>query len=178
MSQKIKLLLLFIGFFAVPILYTFEFEHFNRTLHVSTLAMIALLIGAAVGIGLGYRWQKTAEDFVGRIRIYAACIISAMLIMPLLASLSNRLLAFRPAQTIQVEFVEESPRYSSRFGVANDKAATASSCITFFYKESELLRIQTRESYFPNAQRGDMVDLPIKKGLWGFEVIPVPQPSG
>lgn len=168
--QTRKLILIALAFVAIPVLYTFEISHLNQTLHAGQMMMIALVIGLVIGIVLGYRLQKNSTDTVERMRTYAACIILSALTLPLLVSLSNRLLSFRPTQRVQVEFVEESPRFSNRFG-AFENAIQPTSYFTFFYKNSELLKIQTSESLFPDAKRGDLVTLPLKRGLWGFEFV-------
>ncbi|MFN7119590.1 MAG: hypothetical protein ACK4TA_22530 [Saprospiraceae bacterium] len=173
-SPPFKLVLVALGFLALPILYSVEIQYFNRTLHAGKLTLIAAIIGAIIGIGLGYWLQKQATDVVGSMRIYALCTIGCTLAMPLLVSLSNRLLHFHPVQNVPVEFVESSPRYSSRFGAASSEAVQPDNYITFFYKEQELLNIHTREALFPAAERGDTVTLPIQKGLWGFEIVVQP----
>lgn len=167
---KLNLILIAVGLFALPICYTFEINYFNLTLHAAKLVVIAIIIGAIVGILLGYRLQKNVTDVVGKMRVYAVCIIGAVLLMPLLLSWSNRFLSFHAVQQVPVEFVEESPRYSSRFGVSAGGRAQADSYITFFYKDQDLLNIHTTNPLFPDATRGDTVILPIKKGLW-FDVV-------
>lgn len=174
MNQTWKILLGALAFIALPVLYAIEFGYLNRTFYAGRMMMIAVIAGLCIGVLLGFRFQKSALDAVGRMRTFAVCIVVPVLTLPLLTSLSNRLLSFHPVQKVQVEFVEESPRYSSRFGAASSEAAQANSYFTFFYKDQELLKIQTRQSLFPEAQRGDTVILPIKKGLWGFEIVAQP----
>ncbi len=172
MTQAWKIALIAIVVITIPVLYTLEVNPLNRTLHADRMMAISLVIGLAIGILLGYYFQKAATEIVGRIRTYAVCIMLSVLVLPLLVSLSNRLLSFQAVENIPIEFIEESPRYSSRFGAY--EAAQADSYVTFFYKAEQLHRIQTPQSIFPNAQRGDQMNLPIKKGLWGFEIVQQP----
>ena len=172
MTQAWKIALIAIAVITIPVFYTLEVNPLNRTLHAGRMMAISLIIGLAIGILLGYYFQKTATEIVERIRTYAVCIMLSALVLPLLVSLSNRLLSFQAVENIPIEFVEESPRYSSRFGAY--EAAQADSYVTFFYKAEQLHRIQTPQSIFPNAQRGDQGKLPIKKGLWGFEIVQQP----
>lgn len=169
-AERLKLLLLAVVLVAIPALYTFEINYLNRTLHAGRMMTVAFLIGLTIGILVGYRLQRKLADAVAKMRTYAACIILSALTLPLFVSLSNRLLSFRSTQRIQVEFVEESPRFANRFG-AFENAIQPTSYSTFFYKNSELLKIQTSESLFPSAKRGDLVILPLKKGRWGFEFV-------
>lgn len=169
-AQSLKLVLLAVVFFAIPVLYAFEINYLNRTLHARQLLLTALVIGWAIGSALGFWWQKKESDSVGKIRIFAACLLLSALVLPLGASMSNRLLSFQAVHVVQVEFVEESPRFSSRFGVG-ENAFQPTSYLTFFYLGDELLKIQTSESLFPNAKRGDLLALSLKKGFWGFELV-------
>lgn len=168
--MKVTLILIVLSFVALPVGYTFEIDDFNRTLHGGRLAQIAFFIGLIGGAGLGFWLQKKVTDTVGRMRILATCIILSVLFMPLLASLSNRLLRFQKPQPASVEFVEESPRFANRFGLS-ENMVEPSSYLTFFYKDTELYKIQTPNALFPNAKRGDIVILPIQKGFWGFEFV-------
>lgn len=167
---KLNLILIAVGVLALPIAYTFEINYFNRTLHAAKLVVIAIVIGAIIGTWLGYRLQKGITDVVGKMRMYAVCVIGTILLMPLLLSWSNRVLSFHAVQQVPVEFVEESPRYASRFGVAAGERAQVNYYIIFFYKDQDLLNIHTTKPLFPDATRGDTVSLPIKKGLW-FDVV-------
>ena len=171
MSQIWKIIVVILALLGLPFLYAIEIEYLNRTLHAGRMMMVALIIGLGIGTFLGYRFQKTATDSVGRIRTYAVSIVLSGLVLPLLVGLSNRLLSFYPVQAVRVEFVEESPRYSNRFGILPDERVQANAYFTFFYKDQSLYKIQTRQSLLPDAQRGDTVTLPMKKGLWGFEFV-------
>lgn len=162
-----------IGIIAIFAVYTFEFQYFNRTLHMRTLAVLAMIVGAGAGAGVAFRLQRLATDWLERVQIFVGCIFAAIILMPLLASLSNRLLSFRATKNIAVEFVEEEPYYGSRFGIRSaDGQAKPSHYRSFIYRDRDLLKIQTRNALFPDASRGDTVLLPIKKGRWGFEFVP------
>ncbi len=174
MSQKWQIIAFVLAFITLPFLYALEMQHWNRVLHAGRLLSIAAVIGLMVGILIGFQFQKKETEAVGRIRAYAVSIVLAVIVCPLLASWSNRLLSFHAVQEVPVEFVEESARYSSRFGASSGESAQTNFYITFFYKEQELLNIHTQESLFPNAERGDTVVLPIKKGLWGIEMVVQP----
>jgi hypothetical protein len=60
MSQKWKIAGIVLAFIGLPVLYTFEVDTLNRTIHASRMMMIAAAIGLLVGILLGYRFQKPA----------------------------------------------------------------------------------------------------------------------
>ena len=156
----------------VFVLYAFEVAHLNRTVGSRTLILGAVIIGAIGGLALGWRLRTKTTDGLERIQIMVACTLLTALLMPLVAGLSNRLLVFRPAQEVPVEFIETDPRVGIRFGNTGG-VQEPTSYIHFFYKGDQLVRLQTRYPIFPEtAQRGDTLFLPLVKGRWGFEFVP------
>lgn len=174
MHQNWKFGLLILVFLTMPVLFIIEIKYLNRTLYARQMLLSAMMIGLVLGIVLGYRFQKKMDEAVVRMRTFAVSIVLGVILLPLLASLSNRLFGLYPIQNVPVELVEVSPRYSSRFGISPQEKVTPHYYITFFYKDQKLLNIHTQVPLFPNAERGDTVTLPIKKGLWGYEIIAQP----
>lgn len=161
-----------IGIIATFFLYAFEFQYFNRTFHMQALAIWAIVLGIIVGAVAAFRLQKHTDNRLERIQIFIACIVIAIMLFPLLASLSNRLLSPRSAEQVTVEFVEEKPYYGSRFGFSESGQVEPTYYRSFVYRDEDLLEIQTEQQLFPGASRGDTVQLPVKKGLWGVEYVP------
>lgn len=161
-----------LGIIAVFLLYAFEYEYFNRTFYMRKLAIIAVILGAGMGTAVAWRLKKHASDQLERVQLFMACIFTGIILLPLLASLSNRLLSFRAPERISVEFVEEKPYFGSRFGTSSDRSVEPTYYRSFVYRQDDLLKIQTKNALFPEASRGDTVQLPVKTGLWGFEYVP------
>ena len=153
------------------VLYVLEFRYFNRTLGFGRLLWWSLPVGAAVGAALGYRFRKQGGDRLERVQLYVLFIVLCTLFAPLFASLSNRLLSPRAARSVSVEFAGVEPRFSSRFGVMEEEKPAANQFYLFFYYDGQLHRIRTDSLRFPEAERGDTVQLMLKRGLWGKEVV-------
>ena len=70
-----------------------------------------------------------------------------MIFMPLFASLSNRLLDFKPLELREVEFFEEVPFYASRYGIMEGEQIKPSGYYSFFFHEARLERIKNRSAF-------------------------------
>ncbi len=169
---QLKYLLITLGIIGLIVLYVFEFEWLNRTFHSGRLVFIFLLLGAIVGYFLSKKFRKTGKDWIEKLQLTLLIAVPLTLFAPLLGSLSNRLLSFRAAHSILVEFVEEKPYFASIFGVLQDEKVKPTGYRSFFYKDQQLIRLQSKTPLFERAVQGDTVQLQLKKGLWGFEFVP------
>ena len=160
-----------VGLILLIVLYVFEFKHFDRTLSVKGLVISSIVVGLLLGLFLGYRFRHLAKDLTERVQIYVFFAVICMIFMPLLGNLSNRLLSFRPATATEVEFIQETPYLSDRLGVIEGQEVKPTGYYLFFYHKQQLHRTKNKAPQFPNKQRGDLIQLNIKKGLWGWEII-------
>ncbi len=169
-----KAVLAVVLFFAFIIIYVNEFNYFNLTINAKKLVVPAVIVGLSTGIGVGWYFQRGQRDPVVRLQIVMACMFAGLIVAPLLASLSNRLLSWRQTQYREVEFVKEQPFYSSRFGALKGESQMPTGYYLFFYYKNKLRRISLEQSYFETTEEGERILVPIKTGLWGIDVI---QPS-
>lgn len=160
-----------LGLLGLVTLYVLEFRYFDRTLHVGSLIGWSVTVGVLLGSALAYRFREKAGDLTERIQLFVFFIVLSALFMPLFGSLTNRLLSWRETRNVAVEFIDQEARYASRFGLMEEEKATPNQFFIFFYKGDELYRIKSDEPLFATAERGDTVPLPMKRGLWGYEVV-------
>ena len=165
--------LLFIG---LIVLYVLEFKYFHNTFATSVLVFYSLLVGLIVGLILAYLFRASATDLTETVQIYVFFVSMCMIFMPLFGSLTNRLLDVSPLELREVEFVEEMPFYSSRYGLLEGEKMEPSGYYSFFYHEARLERIKTDRPLFFESKRGDNVEIFVKRGFWGFEYMPLFQP--
>lgn len=152
-------------------LYVLEFRWFDRTAGMRTLALYAMAAGALAGAALGRHFATQAGNTVEKVQLYVFFIVICSLFAPLFASLSNRLLSFSASRQEQVQFFQEQPYYASRSGPIKGEKVRPTGYYTFFYYRGQLRRIKSGRPLFPDAKRGETVILPMKRGLWGFDVI-------
>lgn len=151
------------------VLYVLEFPYFSNTFGVKKLVVASLVVGGLLGGIIGYFFRKEAEDLTERIQIYVFFIILTMIFMPLIGSLSNRLLSFQAAATEQVEFVQVEPFFTDRFGILKGEKVKPNAFHTFFYRQDCLSYIRTKTNIFSLAQTGDLINITTRKGFWGFD---------
>lgn len=160
----IAIALLLVGGIA---LYVLEFYYFQRTFELRPLLLIPAALGVALGAALGWKLSRDAEDEVEQIQVYLLCIVLSALFLPLLASLSNRLLSPHPVVWEDVVFFEEKAYVSDRFGMIGDEPAKPRGYYLFILRKGKLERIDNRHSMSPAPERGEIILIPVRKGLWG-----------
>lgn len=166
-------------FFAVVTLYAAEFRFFN--LYLERTRFITIALGGGLLLGIILAWflhRRWGDDRLDRLRGSIGIAFAVLFFFPLLFSLTNRWLSFRAPTTLPVEWVEEEPRYSSRFGLQAGEQVKPSSYHWFFYWQDRLYRISSPRSRYADAGRGETVPLPIKQGLWGFDWVVIRSEGG
>lgn len=160
--------LLLIGLIA---LYVLEFSYFNRTLNFKVLAITSLVLGAALGAFIGWTFARELKDIVERFQIMVFFTVLIALFMPLFASLANRLLPIHGPSQISVEFLGEEAFISDRGGIIGDQELKPSGYYLFFKYRDKVRRIENDEPWFEDKLKGDLVQVPVRKGAFGFTVV-------
>lgn len=166
-----KAILVTVLFFLFIYCYVREFDHFNLTIKASKLVIPALISGGVLGVGLGLYLQRQYQDTIVRLQIVMACMFGLLVISPLLASLSNRLLTWKEVSYEEVEFVREQAYFSSRFGAIRGESQMPTGYYLFFYYDGRLIRLSLEDSFFETTEEGDLILIPVKRGLWGVDFI-------
>jgi hypothetical protein len=150
--------------------YVFEFDYMGNTLNFSGLVWRSMIVALLVGLYLGWRFHKKGEEQVDRIRIWSVAILLPLFFTPWLASLTNR--AFATSTTIQsVEFIEAKPFANSFTDLYEIVEIEVAGCFIFIYYQGKFHRLKRSRCTHFNKERGDIIKLPMKQGLWGYEVV-------
>ncbi len=153
-------------------LYVLEFRWFDRTLNMRSLALYAMGAGALLGAALAWRFSRQAQSLVERVQLYVFFIVFCTLFAPFFASLSNRLLSPHGIHPRAVEFFEQRAYLADRFGLTKEEEIEPTGYYTFFYYEGQLRRVKSKLPLLPlEIKRGQRVELLMKKGLWGYDVV-------
>jgi len=105
-----------IGFFIFISLYVNEFSWYANTFNRNKLIAIGVFIGLLGGLAIGYKLQHKSQEIIGKFQICLAMMILGAILMPLIFSISNRILSFGSPQEELVEFVKNEGFNESRFG--------------------------------------------------------------
>ena len=91
--------------------------------------------------------------------------------MPLLLSLTNRILSPFPVVEEKVEFVKASAYIGSRFGIHKGQSVKPDGYHIFFIRNNRVERIKAKENPYPGIRKGTEVSLPVQRGLLGFDFV-------
>ncbi len=149
--------------------YALEFKHFSNTLGVGKLVAFSLIAGAALGGWLASKLSRSETTFVGKVRWWVSSLILCTLFMPLIASWLNRLPLSNTTRQISVEFIEEKPFAQERFGLEKGKKIAPDGYYIFVNYRGEIIRLRADRQQFPGKERGDLVQLVLRKGNLGFD---------
>lgn len=168
MSNISKIILGIIVFFVLVVLYANEITWMNNTFDRNSMILTAVMLGVLVGLGAGYQLYRPEREQLETFQIFIGSIVVGALIMPLFLSLANRIASPNGIVPTNVEFVENDAFQSNRFGkIAQENP---DGYHTFVIWKGEIKRIYSPVPIYENAQKGDTVTLPIKKGLLGYYI--------
>ncbi len=152
------------------VLYVFEFQWLSNTFEAGKLIAQFAISGFVAGLILGWHYRYKAKDITEQIQIFCFFIFPLTLFAPLFGSLSNRLLSFHPVEMRQFEFFKETS-FSGELGIFEGARITPDAYLVFFFRNGKLERIKSRKRLFPGIERGSFIDLPVRKGFWGYEYV-------
>jgi hypothetical protein len=172
MSTKSKLLIILgvLALFGAIVLYMFEIQWYQNYLQPGNMVIGSLVLGMLIGISLGYRLQNTAAEMVDKMRIWVVCFVVSILPMPLLASLTNRLFSSN-VQEMEVVFWSEKADLSQPFGYIKGESGANFGHYIFVVVDGKIIRLKSKAPRFPFAVEGDIVKIPVRKGLWGADYV-------
>ncbi|MEO1516993.1 MAG: hypothetical protein AAFV95_18360 [Bacteroidota bacterium] len=153
------------------VLFVLEIPHFNRTLQLWPLLLIALALGITVGSIIGWRQRARVKELHEKLAVFLMVVVPFALFAPTLLHLSNRLLPRGEVTQMEVEFLSAEGRVSERFGIQKDQDVSVSQYIIYYLHNQEVNKFHSQRHPFPQAKQGDKVLLPIQTGLWGFDFI-------
>jgi hypothetical protein len=171
--NKLKSIIGVALFFGVIYGYTHEAPYFSNTFDSNYLLFRGAALGALVGL-LGFFYLKSnATDALERFQIGAFSLLLGMFIFPYLAIWSNHFFADKGPLSIKVIFQRDEPIRTGRFGISKGKLPEIDGFYTYFLKNSDFDRVRSKQQLFRGVEQGSEVELPIKKGFWGFEFVEI-----
>jgi hypothetical protein len=158
-------------FFGVIYGYAQETVYFSNTFDSRYLFFRGLAVGAVIGLAGFFYYKKLATDALERFQLGAFLILLGMIVFPFLAIWSNHFFAKSDPLSTRVVFQRDEPIRTGRFGISKGKLPEIDGFYTYFLKNSDADRIRSKQQLFRGVEQGSEVELPIKKGLWGFEFV-------
>ena len=172
MNYKIAAWLLVFFLVFLIACYVHEFDYIGNTIHYQSLIWKSLAIAFISGNFLGWYLHQRGEEQVDRIRIWSAAVLLPLFFAPWLGSFTNRAFIGKPVNTRTMEFLEERPFAASAYGFLKDEEIKEDGCYLFVFYKNNIHRLKRPSCEFYEKLNGDQIELPVRKGLWGYEFIP------
>jgi hypothetical protein len=151
--------------------YVLEFKHFATTFEMGELAVKSIAVSLLLGLLLRWVLRAYAVDLVSNLQLWTACLLLPAFFAPFVGSLTNRLLSPHPVALNSYEFFGEKPFAASRYGFIEGEKIEPEGYYVFFLREGKLERLSSEISRFPGLESGETISIPVRKGLWGFEMV-------
>ena len=172
MSIYLKGILIVAAIFGVIFGYAHEVEWYSNTFGIKALIFRSLAVGGILGGIVGWFLRKKATDLEDRMPIFIGCIIVGLAVFPIKAIWLNHFFADQTPLSKKVIFERETPIRGSRFGIIKGfKMPAADGFYTYFLMDLEEQRVRSRQPIFPNVASGQTVELPLRQGLFGFQIV-------
>lgn len=157
-------------FFTLIWLYTREFKTFTNTIGAGRFVLGAMLAGAVVAASVWYALRKRLTPWESHLPETFTIFTFTVLFAPLFASLFNRAGGEREYQ--EFVFVSEMPYLSSGYGLLKGEKIKPSGYRLTVQEGEKVYRLQyKKQEYFPLTKPGDVIELPVQKGLLGVRVV-------
>lgn len=167
-NNVIKIVAGVLVFFFILFLYVNEFSWYANTFDRNKLILIGLFLGALVGLAIAYKLMRENQELIEKFQLSIGMMVLGAMLMPLIFSMTNRIFAFSSPIEELVEFEKNEAFNESRFGKIPQE--NPDGYYTFVVRKGTVIRLTTKKPIYQEKQKGDRVLLPIKKGLWGFEI--------
>jgi len=156
-------------FFVPIVLYAVQVPYYQNCLHLPKWLLTHAGLGALLGGSYGFYLIRNREGDFLRMQIVIAGIIIGSLLLPLVATLINRLpFSSDPVQE-KVEVISVHAFQQNRFGNALGDM-TADGYYIYVLYQNEVIRLQAdSEEQLTAIAEGDEVDILVKPGLLGLE---------
>ena len=171
--NKLKSIVAVALLFGVIYGYARESAYFSNTFDSRFLFFRGVAVGIIVGLAAFFYYRKTANDGLECFQLGAFFILLGMFIFPYLLISSNHFFAEKDPLSIKVIFQRQEPIRTGRFGISKGKLPEIDGFYTYFLRNSEPDRVRSKQQLFRDVELGGEVELPILKGFWGFEFVPL-----
>ena len=157
--------------FTAIVLYVFEFNHFDKTIDIKYLLILSLVLGLIAGVLIGRRLAKEEHEIFEQMRIYMICATLCIVFMPLLVSLTNRLLDFKTPIDTEAQILSFQPQTDLPFGHMKGEKVDITHYEWVLLIDGKNFKFSTKELPFPENELGDLVSIPVHRGLLGIRYL-------
>ncbi len=160
-------------FFGVIYGYACETVYFTNTLNVFYLLSRAAVGGVLLGLIVFSFYKKNVDEGIERFQLGAFFALIGIVVLPYVAIFTNHFFAKSDPLSIKVIFQRDEAIRTGRFGISKGKLPEVDGVYTYFLKNLDLDRVRSKQPLFRGIESGTEVELPIKKGFWGYQFVDI-----
>ncbi len=175
LNYKLLAWIAVLAIIGIMTIYVFEITHLSNTLDAGNMVWKSILIGLLIGLVIGKRLLNPYAELVDKIRTWTINLFIPILFLPLIASLTNRIFAIGEVKLTQFEYIEELAFSSSAYGFLKDEKVKPTGCYLFVFHNGEIKRFKQSTCKYWGTKRGEMINLKVARGLWGYDIVIVEQ---
>jgi hypothetical protein len=155
---------------ALIIVYTHEFDWLSNTINVRSLVIGSFLFGLLFSAGVIWYFRDRFTPLQRHFPEIAVITLLITIFSPLAGSLLNRLA--RTTQYEQFIFSSEQAYVARGYGILKTESLRPTGWILSVERNGHYYQFKYKDQpYFPITKPGEIIELPVKHGLFGFEVI-------
>lgn len=171
--NKLKSIVAVALFFALIYGYALEMTYFSNTFDIRYLFFRGLAVGAIAGLLCFFYYKKNITDGLEQFQLGAFLVLIGMVVFSYLGIWSNHFFVEKRPLSMKVVFQRDEPIRTGRFGISKGKLPKIDGFYTYFLRNSDIDRVRSKQQLFRGVELGTQVELPIQKGLWGFEFVEI-----
>lgn len=167
---KLYAILSVVALFLLAFLYARELNHLFNAIGAAPLvvgSMVFMLAAAITGLWLGRDrftpWKRHVPELL-------LILVFSVLFAPLFGSLLNRAFSLKEYQSF--EFVSEQPYFASGYGFLKGEKIEPTGYILTVKERGRTHRFKyKKQPYYPLTKPGETVMLPVRRGIFGVNVV-------
>ena len=155
---------------ALMFLYAREFEWFSNTIGAGRLVTIAFLLGLIISGGVIWYFRDRFTPIKKHLPEIGVIGLFITVFSPLMVSLLNRL----PGKSNYEQFIFKSEQayLAHGYGILKTESIRPTGWILTVERNGHQYQFKYKEQpYFPITQPGEIIELPIRHGVLGFDLV-------
>jgi len=155
-------------FFGSIFLFVAEIDDYPFTINLNSFMLVFGVLGLMIAIALSLHYGKGTKG-VERLRLTLLFVIFITLITPIWAHFINRII---PIQTKDKKLeVFENSLYSSPDLINSLELIEENGFNLFLVEDKGLIKIHTKNTDLMTLKEGEMLNVKIKRGIFGFRFV-------
>ena len=161
-----------LGIIALVVFLFMEYRFFNLTLDLKKLIITGIILGGLIGALIAYILRKKlADSSLATFQLFLFFMAGGCIFGPFATHLTNRVLPQEGTHLRQFEFFEVQTNLDGLNLDPQKKKEAITDRDLIIVRNRALYSIEIFDDRFDNVNRGDLIQLKLKKGFCGYEFV-------